>query len=164
MEARHASRTFTSVTSPASEVRTWCWTCRPSCPSPPCAASQDKPQCHYKCEAMGLPEQTWNRLCNNYLHTRADPANKEQNRTGQGQRDGVNVEMQNGKIWQSERALRPVDQIRHAVKDLGSLWKLLTPNNSCNYREDASNLLKADHEALQYNVIFSWADIAGSPA
>ena len=52
-------------------------------------------------------------------------------------------------------ALRPVDQIRQTVKDLGSLWKLLAANNSCNYREDASNLLKAEHEALQWKVIFS---------
>lgn len=43
-------------------------------------------------------------------------------------------------------ANRPVHHIRHAGKDLRSLWKFLAANNSCNYREDASNLLKAEHE------------------
>lgn len=60
-------------------------------------------------------------------------------------------------------ALRPVDHIRYAGKDLGSLGKFLTTNNGCNYREYASKLLKAEHEALQLKVIFSPTDTLKKP-
>lgn len=52
-------------------------------------------------------------------------------------------------------ANRAVDHIRQAGKDLGSLWKLFTTNNSGNYREDTSNLLEAEHEANDAVIAFS---------
>jgi len=54
-----------------------------------------------------------------------------------------------GKIWQSERALRPVDQVRHAGDDVRDVRELAVADDAGDEGADAGELLQEEHEGLQ---------------